>query len=130
MKDNVSASELFFSKEPIYKSWDYRCLAPYSHKDPDLWGTYDVQAYRKAYDKKTMEKVNINKFDKYFNNFIDPNVWSEFLESPTKMWWKSYDLPTAVHRPRGTSDSIKCHMMCMKMVSLHILKWLSIVYKH
>ena len=118
--DNVSASELFFSEKPIYKWWDYRCLAPYSHKDPSQWGTYDVQEYREAADWDSMKKIKIINHDKNFNNFLDSTVMMEFQTNPTKAWWKTYDLPYAVQRPRSTSDSIKFHMMCLKMVSLQL----------
>ena len=41
-KNRETASDLYYSVQHIYKDWDYRCLVPYSHKDPTKWKTYDM----------------------------------------------------------------------------------------
>ena len=45
-KNHQTASELFLSLQIIYKTWDYRCLAPDTHDCPTLWGTYDMHNFR------------------------------------------------------------------------------------
>ena len=42
LKDKITASELFFSVQHIYKDWDYRCLVSYSHKDPTKLGSVSM----------------------------------------------------------------------------------------
>ena len=117
--NNISASKLFLSKAPLYKSWDNRCLAPHSHKDPSHWGTYDMQEYKKAFDEKSMAKVSILKYDNNLNNFFNQTVFNEFIERPRQSWWKSYGLPYANHLPKDSTaiDSTRCHMLCLKLVS-------------
>ena len=52
-ENKETASDLLLSEQHIYKDWDYRCLVPYSHKDPTKWKTYDMHEYRRAYNKET-----------------------------------------------------------------------------
>jgi hypothetical protein len=114
-----SASELFLSLQHIYKDWDYRCLVPDSHKDPVKWRTYDMHGYRVAFDKKTLDEVATFKFDKYFNNWIDPNVFKAFTRNPAKYWKKGHGFPYVKkqRRPkenRGTS-SVDCWKKCARL---------------
>ena len=77
-----------------------------------------MPAYRDAYDKKTLAKVDTVKFDEKFNNFLNGDVFSDFVHSPRKAWWRSYGLPFANRLPRNPAarDSTRCHMLCLKMV--------------
>ena len=53
-----------------------------------------MPAFRAAYNKEMMEKVDTYKFDKYFNNWIDPRVLRKFTSKSTKknekLWKKTY----------------------------------------
>ena len=69
-----------------------------------------------------MDKVKTYKFDKHFNNFIDPTVLHAFIKNPRKEWQKSFGLPNAKQLPwagdkRKTKDTTKCHMKCAKLVN-------------
>ena len=124
----MTGSDLYLSKDSIWNlglrtRQDYRCLAPYSHKDPQKWATYDIKAFRAAYDKKTMGKVKTKKYDGHFNNFINPTVLHAFIKNPKKEWQKSFGLPNAKPLPwagdnREATDSTKCHIKCANLVSL------------
>ena len=88
-----SAADLYRSVEKIYKKDDYRCLKPYSHKDPKKWHTYDMHAYRRAFDDKTLQNVDSFKYDNDFNNWIDPSVFDKYtsdIETIRNVWNKSY----------------------------------------
>ena len=92
---NETASQLFFSEEPIYKNWDYRCLAPESDKDPEKWRSYDMPAFRAAYSDETLENVPTFKYDKNFNNWRDLKTLKNFVNDPRKAWKEAYGLPYA-----------------------------------
>ena len=55
--------------QQIYKDWDYRCLVPFSHKDPRKWKTYEMHDYRKAFSEEKLSKVQQFKYDNNFNNW-------------------------------------------------------------
>ena len=116
-----TASELFSSLEHIYKKWDYRCLAPYSHKNPEKWRTYDMHAYREASNQKMYDKVDEFKFDINFNNWINPKVLARFVRNPQKAWKGAYGFPFT----RGikwdgvfvnTGDTSPCWKRCAQLV--------------
>ena len=91
-----TASELFFSEQHIYKNWDYRCLVPYSHKDPTKWKTYEMHDYRRAFSKKTLKSVDQYKYDNNFFNWVDPKVLKYFTASKRSMkkaWKETYGIP-------------------------------------
>ena len=50
---------------------------------------------RAAFNKEMMEKVETHKFDKYFNNWIDPQVLRKFTSKRSKknekLWKKTYE---------------------------------------
>ena len=96
---NETASQLFFSEEPIFKTGDYRCLAPDSHRDPEKWKSYDMPAFRAAYDKKSFAKVATFRYDKNFNNWRDSTVLKNFVDTPRSMWEGTYGLPFATPLP-------------------------------
>ena len=88
------ASGLFSSNQAIYKRWDYRCLAPQQHIEPEKWGTYDVQDYRVANNNQTgYDSVKINTYNGLYNNWIDPKVFEKFTrykKSSKKAWSRAY----------------------------------------
>ena len=92
----MTASTLFYSEQHMYKEWDYRCLVPYSHKDPTKWKTYDMHDYRKAFSEETLKKVDKFKYDNNFFNWEDPKVLKYFTKSKKSMqkaWKETYGLP-------------------------------------
>ena len=97
----MTASNLFYSEQHMYKDWDYRCLVPYSDKDPTKWKTYDMHDYRKAFSKEQLKKVNQFKYDNNFFNWEDPKVLKFFTKNTNSMkkaWKRTYGLPyTNVH---------------------------------
>ena len=115
------ASELFLSVQSIYEKWDYRCLVPNSHKDPTKWKTYDMHAFRIAFSKEALDKVQTFKFDPNFNNFIDPKVLKEYAMHPKRTWKKSYGFPftRTVYwdgKDTTTGDASSCWWQCAKLV--------------
>ena len=117
------ASELFSSLQHIYKSWDYRCLVPESHPDPEKWRTYDMHGYRTASNQAMYDKVDTFKFDVNFNNWISPKVLAKFARRPRKAWKRAYGFPytTGVHwdgRDINTGDASPCWWRCAKLVLL------------
>ena len=117
------ASELFLSVQSIYEKWDYRCLVPYSHKDPTKWKTYDMHAFRIAFSKEALDKVQTFKHDPNFNNFIDPKVLQQYALHPKKTWKKSYGFPftRTVYwdgKDTTTGDASSCWWHCAKLVRI------------
>ena len=124
--NSVTASELFNSVEHMYKNWDYRCLVPYSDKDPTKWKTYEMHDYRSAFSENTLKNVDQFKFDKKFFNWEDPKVLKYFTKigkSLRKAWKKTFGFPyvRAINWD-GTSlgvNSTKCLEKCTRYVSLY-----------
>ena len=80
----------------MYKAWDYRCLVPYSDKDPTKWKTYEIFDYRKASNEEELEKVQQFNYDNNFLNWGDPNVLKYFTKSTQSMkkaWKKTFGYP-------------------------------------
>ena len=120
-KKEVMASELFSSLQHIFKSWDYRCLVPYSHKDPEKWKTYDMHGYRAASNQEMFDKVDTFKFEVLFNNWINPKVLAQFTKRVRKSWKRGYGFPytTGVYwdgHKINTGDASPCWWHCAKLV--------------
>ena len=124
-KNIVTASELYQSVQHMYKNWDYRCLVPYSHKNPTKWKTYEMHGYRKAFSKKKLKKVDQFKYDNNFHNWEDPKVLKYFTKSTKnvkKAWKKTYGFP---YVSRNTWDgkninpqnNTQCFKKCARYVS-------------
>ena len=122
-KNFVIASELFYNVQHIYKDWDYRCLVPYSHKDPTKWKTYDMHGYRKAFNKKQLKKVDQFKYDNNFYNWADPKVLKYFTKSTKsleKAWKKTYGFPYVspiTWASPGQGNKTECFKKCAHYVS-------------
>ena len=110
----------------MYKDWDYRCLVPYSDKDPTKWKTYEIHDYKKASNEEELEKVGKFKYDNNFFNWEDPKVLKYFTKSKKsikKAWKKSYGYPyaTAVSwipvNESLVSNNTKCWKKCARYVS-------------
>ena len=128
-KNRETASDLYYSVQHIYKDWDYRCLVPYSHKDPRKWKTYEMHDYRKAFNEKQLKKVDQFKYDNNFANMVDPKVlkyYTKSTKSSKKAGMKSYGYPYVAH-PYVTlsptnetiklTNSTKCLKKCARYVS-------------
>ena len=120
-----SAADLYRSVEKIYKKDDYRCLKPYSHKDPKKWHTYDMHAYRRAFNDKTLQNVDSFKYDNDFNNWIDPSVFDKYtsdIETIRSVWNKSYGfnntyLATVTRNETEVLLEPDCLEKCAELVS-------------
>ena len=127
-KNNVTASELFYSVQHMYKDWDYRCLVPYSHKDPTKWKTYDMHDYREAFSEEKLKKVDQFKYDNNFFNWEDPKVLKYFTKSrrsTRKAWKKTYGFPyvsrnTWDGKNISPQDQTKCFKKCARYVSSYM----------
>jgi hypothetical protein len=78
--------------------------------------------YRVAYSQKTLDRVDTFKYDKNFNNWINPKVMKEFTRSPKKAWKQSYGFPYVKKvRWDGVNlvnyNSAPCHQRCARLVS-------------
>ena len=86
--DHVTASELFNSVQHIYKDWDYRCLVPYSHKNPTKWKTYEMHDYRKASSgRKNWKRWIDSSMTTIFSIGGIQRCWST-LQKILKVWKK------------------------------------------
>ena len=122
-----TARELFLSVEHIQNKPDYRCLVPYSHKDPKKWKTYDMHDYRTAFSEEKLNKVQQFKYDNNFNNWVDPKVLKSYTKnkkSMRKAWKNSYGFPYVSAIPWNRkfmninpANKTKCFQKCAKYVS-------------
>ena len=102
----------FLGDPSIYKSWDTRCLAPNSHSNPSKWRTYNMTAFRAASNKGMLNSVGTFKYDKNFNNWIDPEVLKTFAKSSLNtIWGNSYDFSHLVFL-----NHAKCERQCRKNI--------------
>ena len=124
-KNNVTASELYYSVQHMYKDWDYRCLVPYSHKNPTKWKTYEMHDYREAFSEEKLKKVDKFKYDNNFFNWEDPKVLKYFTKSrrsSRKAWKKTYGFPYVSRNTWGgkfiyPQNLTKCFKKCARYVS-------------
>ena len=124
---NLTAREVFYSVQ--MSGVDYRCLVPYSDKDPTKWKTYEMHDYRRAFSENQLKKVDQFKFDNNFANLVDPKVLKYFIrstKSSKRAWKKTYGFPFVAH-PYVTlsptnetiklTNSTKCLKKCARYVS-------------
>ena len=127
-KNMVSASDLFDNLQTIIVYPDYRCVVPYSHKDPTKWKTYEMHDYRKASSEKELNKVDRFKHDNNLYNWKDPAVLKYFVQSRKsykKAFKKTYGLPYSF--PFGNVTNVglsaiytKCWRKCARYVSSYV----------
>ena len=118
-KNSVSASDLFYNVQSMYKDWDYRCLVPYSDKDPTKWKTYEMHDYRKASSEEELKRVDQIKYNNNFFNWVDPKVLKYFTKSNKnikKAWKKTFGFPYATAPPKPYNVT-KCFKKCARYVS-------------
>ena len=119
-KNSITARDFFFSVQKMYKAWDYRCLVPYSHKDPTKWMTYEMHDYRKASNQEELERVDKFKYDNNFFNWEDPRVLKYFTKSNKSMkkaWKKTYGFPYKNELSERMGWGMKCYKKCARYVS-------------
>ena len=122
-KNTVTAGDLFNNVQSMFV-WDYRCLVPFSHKNPNKWKTYEMHDYRKASNEKELEKVDRFKYDNNFFNWKDPKVLKYFIKSKKSLkqaWKKTYGLPYAFPygnvTKMGLPSKFQCWRKCARYVS-------------
>ena len=128
-KNTVTAGDLFNNVQSMFV-WDYRCLVPYSHKDPTKWKTYEMHDYRKASSEKELNKVDRFKHDNNLYNWKDPAVLKYFVQSRKsykKAMKKTYGFPYAFlfgnvtnERERERAYYTKCWRKCARYVSSYL----------
>lgn len=109
-QDNIlSAIEMFNLKRPMYKSRDSRCLKPIKSQNPEDWGHYDHEEFKKATNKKQLDNVPIISFDVNFLNFEDPAVLERFTANKdyAKVWQETFgvDYATKLGLPRKKTET-------------------------
>ena len=126
-KNSVTARDFFYSVQYMYKDWDYRCLVPYSDKDPTKWKTYEMHDYRKASSEEELKRVDQIKYNNNFFNWVDPKVLKYFTKSNKnikKAWKKTFGFPYATAMPWEIDGKYKrqrnvteCFKKCARYVS-------------
>ena len=109
----------------MLKDWDYRCLVPFSHKDPTKWKTYDMHDYRKASSEEELKRVDQFQYDNNFFNWEDPKVLKYFTKntnSVKKAWKNTYGFPyvslnTWSGKYINPQNQTKCFKKCARYVS-------------
>ena len=117
---NLTAREVFYSLQ----MWegDYRCLVPYSDKDPTKWKTYEMHDYRTAFNENKLKSVDQFKYDNNFFNFGDPKVLKYLTKSTKRAWKKTYGFPyvspiTWDGKNIHPTNMTKCFKKCAHYVS-------------
>ena len=123
-----SAADMYFTDDPVYKNWDYRCLAPDSHSDPQKWGSYNMTVFRNwTGEENDYPQDWIVKYDDTFNNWINPEVLQEFVYRGVGQWAHTYGFYTTTdirwHFNRGiqidsTKEEGNCEKRCDKLVRI------------
>ena len=72
-----------------------------------------MASFRDASNKVMLNSVKTIKYDKNFNNWINPQVLKTFTKRSYKTAWnKSYDIGSFVY-----SDHAKCERICWRQLS-------------
>ena len=76
----------------MWKHYDYRCLNAKKSLHPENWPHFEMHGYRAAKTKSELKHVQEIKFDKYFFNFEDPNIFGEMVngENRENIWKSTY----------------------------------------
>ena len=104
---------------------DNRCVKPFSQSDSQRWETYDMEAFKRADTIETLEKVPLVPFNKFINNFYDPEVFGLFAKKKkaVKSWRKAYGVYYASHisghkvKGRNTTfvNYTRCALKCARL---------------
>ena len=102
----------------MYKRYDYRCLKPLKNISSEKWPYYEMHGFRNAKTKKDLEQVKEIKYDKYFFNFEDPEVFKEMTsrKKGRRLWKRTYgfDFVSINKYPKQPVAATECHRYCFK----------------
>jgi len=124
-KNQLLASDIFFSNV-FYYVYDYRCIKPYSHPDPEKWHTWEVEGFRAASSEKMLENVQSFPYNKYMYNLADPKILefaSKNEKNARKFWKKGHGVNYVKRMPYINStegfpifvNMLKCIKKCIKI---------------
>ena len=117
-KGKIDATFGYFNDMRIFKQNDYRCLKASDSVKPEKWPHYEMKGYRDAKTKEDLENVKEIKYNKYFNNFEDPEVFKEMFDTKKgpKLWQKTYgfDFLSFNHRRKQPVMDYYCFKYCYK----------------
>ena len=80
----INAKIGFETDMKMWKNNDFRCLKPTDIHNPEEWPHYEMHGYRAAKNKEELEKVKEIRFDKYFFNLEDPQVFMEMIKGENR----------------------------------------------
>ena len=88
----IDARYNYRTDQRLYKKSDYRCMKPSNRTKPEKWSYYDMEGFRAAKTKDELKKVKEVKYDKYFFNFEDPEVFKKLMHSKKgpRKWRRTY----------------------------------------
>ena len=104
--------------QKILKNYDFRCLKPKHNLETEEWPHHEMKAYRLAKTKEELLNVKEIKFDKYFFNFEDPNIFKEMMKGKKRenIWKKTYgfDFVSINDIDNSRLPFTKCYLNCLK----------------
>ena len=88
----IDARYNYRTDQRLYKKSDYRCMKPSNRTKPEKWSYYDMEGFRAAKTRDELKKVKGVKYDKYFFNFEDPEVFKKLMHSKKgpRKWRRTY----------------------------------------
>ena len=101
----------------MWKSYDYRCLKPKENIIPEEWPHYEMEGYRKAKTEKELNEVDEIKFDKYFFNLEDPQIFNDMIlmENRSDYWKRTYGVDFATSPELSSkATNLECYAYCFK----------------
>ena len=116
--NGVTAKTGFLVDMKMWKYYDFRCLKPVEGKESEVWPHYEMAGFRAAKSKQELDRVKEIKFDKYFFNMEDPDIFDAFTtkNKAYKFWKRTYgfDYATLVEGKNAKGNFSKCLMRCLK----------------
>ena len=117
-RGKFDATFAYFNDMRLFKQNDYRCLKASNSVKPEKWPHYEMKGYRNAKTSEDLEKVKEIEYNKYFNNFEDPKVFKEMMNTKkgSKLWQKTYgfDFFSFNHRRKQPAMDYYCFRYCYK----------------
>ena len=114
----VNARSGYQVDRKMWKDHDFRCLKPKKNIGPEKWPHHEMIDFREAKTKKELQMVKEVRFDKYFFNLEDPEVWKDMtdLKKASNIWKKTYgyDFAALVEGLKGSANMTKCMIDCFK----------------
>ena len=114
----IDARHNYMANQRMYKKSDYRCLKPSNITKPEKWAYYEMEGFRAATSEDDLKNVKEIKYDKFFFNFEDPNVFKEMMhpKKGPRLWRRvyGYDFAYLQKRKRQPAKSYACLKYCYK----------------